>query len=610
RTLLSATLTSAIAPITVASGASPTNIDLSTHLSDPAVTGTAVQLVTSQGTLNLGLDDSKTPTTVSNFLHYVVSGEYNGTVLQRAIPGFILQGGGFLPNQNHIATGSAIPSEAGVSNTAGTIAMALSNNSQGQTDPNSATSDWFLNLANNSANLDPAKFTAFGNVLYNGMTVANAIASLPKGEVGPNFVPPPGETSAELPLQNWNSGSPITPSNFVTITSASIVPAVSYTVSSDNPSLVGTTLSGTNLTLSYGAGTGVAHVTVQATDLANNTISTTFLVGVGVQQVNLGGKGNAKVVRFTDPNGASSQITLSGAGTASVLFGGSTLTTSTKGNVTSVSGTPSSVSVSTAGTSARSTLTITGHGGNGLVTLAGISTDGAIRAITGRNTALVGSLSSPGSIGTLTLSAASGGTISAPSIGRMVVRGAFSSNLSTSGSISSITLGSIAGGGWNVANAGVISTRSAANWAGNVSTLKKLTVAGTLDSSTIQASNTIASVTAVEMTDSNVLAGLGVAALPSQATQFTNPAAAIGVVRVSKIFQGSNIAAGALGNISAGTVQTSNSGAVFGVAAHTIKAFNASVGGKRLHLARVTSESQVTAALQSINQQDFTIRIF
>lgn len=610
RTLLNATVSTAFTPVVVSPGAAPTNIDLSAHFSDPNVSGTVVHVVTSQGTFDLGLYDKKTPQTVANFLNYVNSGAYNNTVIQRAVPGFILQGGGYTANQNHIATTGTVPNEAGVSNTASTIAMALSNNGQGQTDPNSATSDWFINLANNT-NLDASKFTAFGNVLYNGMTVVNNIVNLPKGQVGPNFVPPAGETSPELPLQNYNTGSPIQTSNYVTITSASTIPALTYTVSSDNPSLVSAITSGNNLGLSYGPGTGIAHVTITAKDLAGNLAASTLTVGVGVQQVTIG-KGAAKLVRFNDPDGTASQISLSGAGAANILFSGSgvTVPAGTTG-ILNITGTPTAVAVSLTGTNATSTLAITGHGGNGLVNLAGISGDGTVRALRGPNTDVAGALTFAGSVGQVMLDAVPSGSVTAAGLSRVAIKGAFAANLTTS-ALGTFTAGSITGGTWNVnGSASVVTAKSASGWTGAFGALGRLAVAGALDHSSVLVGSKITSLTATSMNGTNVLVGVAGSTLPAAATDFSNTAGSITTLRVARTFQNSNVAAASLGNVNAGTIQLNNRGVPFGFAAHTIKSFTAVAGTKRLHLANVTSELQVTGALtaHTINPQDLVIRI-
>src|SRR4051794_948010 len=143
RTLLNATLLSGIDSLQLAPGTSATPIDLNTHFSDPTVTGQAAVIVTNEGDIPLDLLKQQQPGTVNNFLQYAVNRLYDGTVIHRAVPGFLLQGGGFLSSQVHITTNAPIPNEfTGISNTVGTIAAALTvNPTTQQADINSATSD-------------------------------------------------------------------------------------------------------------------------------------------------------------------------------------------------------------------------------------------------------------------------------------------------------------------------------------------------------------------------------------------------------------------------------------------------------------------------------------
>ena len=119
------------------------------------------------------------PQTVANFQDYADSGDWDGALVHRSVPGFVIQGGGFRDVAGAYATiptDPPVPNEPCLSNTTGTIAMARIG---GQ--PNSATSQWFVNLANNTY-LDSVDggFTAFGRVIGNGMTVVQQIAALPR----------------------------------------------------------------------------------------------------------------------------------------------------------------------------------------------------------------------------------------------------------------------------------------------------------------------------------------------------------------------------------------------------------------------------------------------
>jgi cyclophilin family peptidyl-prolyl cis-trans isomerase len=139
-----------------------------------AQAGTKVRIATPIGNIDLELYDADKPATVKNFLSYVQSGRYANSFSHRLVPGFAFQSGGFSlsgSSVNAVTTDAPIINEYATgtvySNVKGTIAMAKLPN-----DPNSATSQWFLNLADNSANLDAQNggFTVFGHVIA-GMDV-------------------------------------------------------------------------------------------------------------------------------------------------------------------------------------------------------------------------------------------------------------------------------------------------------------------------------------------------------------------------------------------------------------------------------------------------------
>ncbi len=140
-----------------------------------------VDLKTSMGTMRLELYPEKAPKTVENFLKYVRDGQYNGTIFHRVIPGFMIQGGGFTPDLKQKPTRVPIESKNGLKNDVGTIAMARTS------DPNSATSQFFINVNNNSFLNYPGQdgngYTVFGKVV-DGMDVVNKIAAVPTGNKG------------------------------------------------------------------------------------------------------------------------------------------------------------------------------------------------------------------------------------------------------------------------------------------------------------------------------------------------------------------------------------------------------------------------------------------
>ena len=140
-----------------------------------------LRIETSLGFIDVELFDDEAPVTVSNFMNYVNDGDYIDSFFHRSVPGFVLQGGGFrFQNESY----SLVPTDAPIvnefdpsrSNTRGTLAMAKSAG-----DPDSATSQWFFNLDDNSANLDTQNggFTVFGRVIGNGMDTVDQMAALP-----------------------------------------------------------------------------------------------------------------------------------------------------------------------------------------------------------------------------------------------------------------------------------------------------------------------------------------------------------------------------------------------------------------------------------------------
>ena len=175
---------------------------------------TIVTITTPLGSFDILMLEDDAPIAVANFLGYVNRGDYTGTFLHRSIPDFVLQGGGYRydPDNNsapHITTQAPIVNEFKISNTRGTVAMAKVGG-----DPNSATSEWFVNLANNAANLDSQNggFTVFGVVINNGMTVVDEIAALPRQNFQGAFT--------DTPTINF-SGS-ITADIFVTLDSITV----------------------------------------------------------------------------------------------------------------------------------------------------------------------------------------------------------------------------------------------------------------------------------------------------------------------------------------------------------------------------------------------------
>jgi cyclophilin family peptidyl-prolyl cis-trans isomerase len=144
----------------------------------PAPAAPVVALETTMGAIKLRLDREKAPITVESFLRYVQNGFYDGTIFHRVIPGFMIQGGGLKPDMSKKPTLPPIRNESsnGLSNRRGTISMARLN------EPDSATSQFFINLNDNGRGLDasPGKpgYAVFGAVV-SGMDVVDRIAAVP-----------------------------------------------------------------------------------------------------------------------------------------------------------------------------------------------------------------------------------------------------------------------------------------------------------------------------------------------------------------------------------------------------------------------------------------------
>lgn len=139
---------------------------------------------TDKGDIVIELFADKAPKSVENFLAYVRSGHFDGTIFHRVIPGFVIQGGGFTADMKQKPTSPPVENESknGLKNTRGTLSMART------PDPHSATSQFFINLVDNRSLDYPGRdgwgYAVFGKVVE-GMKVVDAIAKEPTGSRGP-----------------------------------------------------------------------------------------------------------------------------------------------------------------------------------------------------------------------------------------------------------------------------------------------------------------------------------------------------------------------------------------------------------------------------------------
>ena len=202
---------------------------------------TIVEIRTSLGIVEVNLFDNTTPETVANFLSYADSGSYANSVVHRSVSNFVIQGGGFSYagpidvnsfTLDRIPTGTPIANDPKLSNVRGTIAMAKSSN------PDSATSQWFINLSDNSNSLDVVTnaggFTVFGQVIGDGMQVVDAIAALTLLNGGGAF--------GELPIRNYtqtdvDNDVAITDEHLVVVTDVVITDSSVDTAANLNPTL-------------------------------------------------------------------------------------------------------------------------------------------------------------------------------------------------------------------------------------------------------------------------------------------------------------------------------------------------------------------------------------
>ena len=220
-------------------------LSLSTH-------ATVVRFSTNLGDIDVNLYDELTPITVENFLSYVTNQAYDNSYIHRSIPGFIIQGGGFTYTAETgieaINEAESITNEPFFSNIRGTIAMAKIGNQ-----PDSATSQWFFNLADNAENLDNQNsgFTVFGEVLFENMDIIDAIEDI--------------DTFSSVPLRNYtiedaNNAVEPTEENFVIINNITIIDDTTNTLGDVIPTVTTATTTTETPEVSSGGGGGSTSI--------------------------------------------------------------------------------------------------------------------------------------------------------------------------------------------------------------------------------------------------------------------------------------------------------------------------------------------------------------
>jgi peptidyl-prolyl cis-trans isomerase A (cyclophilin A) len=674
RQFLSATNVGDAPDVSGQSGTTNTG-DLSAFIDDPAV-DSQVRFHTELGDIDLQLHDQQKPITVANFLKYVRQGRYDTTIIHRATEPStgleVIQGGGYgPPTFQHIDTsisGTGIQNEANtapiLSNVRGTIAMARTS------DPNSATSEWFINSTDNTS-LDPANqppgYAVFGDVINGTMTTVDAIQALPVYAFQNPFT--------EIPLRNYtqqdfqNQKTP-TSDNFVSVTAITL-PKLTYAVQSSNPDVVDAAINGDVLTLTFKS-TGTADITFSGTDGQNQTVSQTFTATsteATTQAVTLK-KGGATSVSFTDADGTKSTVSYKGGGTATVNFTGTNVTQNTVKTKTTVGGTGVALSdISITGGTAADAVSITGKGGDGKVSIGGFITDAGLKSLSAKAAAATGVFTTGGTVGKVdigtadtlqlnlggdalgaktgvvnlgtvtgseinstaplksitagTFAAGTNGTqtITTPSVDTLTVKGDMAQNLNVSGAVKKIavsgnmtasvaadTIGSLAVKGALSSSNITVSHAFAAGQ----QPLGKVTVGGAITGTKIIVAGNITSVTAGALSQSTIYAGVAQTVtpttLPAQGSDFASPAL-IGSVKVKTSTDATNIAASNLGKLALGTVTTGNAGTPFGLAADNITALAFAVTSAKVALKNLHTPADVSAQTVNLNLEDFKIQV-
>ena len=300
--------------------------------------------------------------------------------------------------------------------------------------------------------------------------------------------------------------------------------------------------------------------------------------------------------------------------------------------------------ISTANTDGTSVLSVTTTGGTHSIAIGGITTQ-SLESITGKGVSLTGDITATGPINSISVAGISGGTLSAGYVGSLTVTGAFSDDLTLSyGGVdmNAFKASAVPSGDWTAAsqiksitvtngglNASITACAVAAlNVKGGVTDttltltgggndLRSVNVAGAITGTTIDAAGSIGSITAGDLVNSQIDAGIGNLAegqvLPDIAGNFVAPES-IALVKLKATggfsFSNSDIAADKIGTLSLGNLQTSNGGIATGVAAEHIAALTA-IAGKKFNLKELVPATNLTAILAAdgITLGDFSIRL-
>ncbi len=243
----------------------------------------AVRVSTTLGDMDFILFNTATPATVTNFMSYVNGGKYTDVAFHRSIAGFVIQGGGFKgagtdSDFTSVVTNPTVVNEPGIGNVLETISMAKLGG-----DPNSATSQFFVSMGDNRANLDNQNggFTVFGRVAGDGMAVATAISNLPIGNYN-LFLNGSGTATlfTDFPLNVSSMPATMDQTKLVKMNSVTTIPTLSYSITGNsNPAVASASIVSGQLHL-VGLTVGQTTVTLSATDLDNLTTSQSVTVNI------------------------------------------------------------------------------------------------------------------------------------------------------------------------------------------------------------------------------------------------------------------------------------------------------------------------------------------
>ena len=257
-------------------GGAITTLNVSDIFALRGVSGPLVEFVFDGGPMFMELFPDVAPLTVANFLRYTDNKIYNNTFIHRFINGFVMQAGGYqwLNGTPAVPTYPPVLNEFNLSNLTGTVAMAKIAG-----DLNSATSEWYVNLVDNTFLDAPGqKFTVFGKLTGRGVDFCRSIASLPIVNLGGPF--------ENLPVKGYSSG-PVLLSNLLVLQTVQRIPLVKLpsgapgylvlTVATSNNAVITPVITAGGLKLTSGSILGEATITLTARDYYNQSVSTTFL---------------------------------------------------------------------------------------------------------------------------------------------------------------------------------------------------------------------------------------------------------------------------------------------------------------------------------------------